>query len=60
MRCESWMNRDERPLGTRISDLQGLAKNLRESADRMEREVQKMRRNADEAERTIENLRTAR
>ena len=59
MRHETWMCRDERPLGTRISDLQSLAKNLREEAVRMEKRVKEMRQQADETERQVENLRTS-
>lgn len=59
MRAESWMNRDERPLGTKVSDLQALARDLRQAADRLERDARKMRQDADDAERKIENLRVA-
>lgn len=60
MQAEPWMNRDERLLGTRISDLQTLAKDLRHAADRLERDARKMRLDADEAQRMAENLRIAR
>lgn len=60
MRHEPWMNRDERPLGARIIDLQTLASDLRQAAERKDREAEQLRRQADEAERRIENLRTAR
>lgn len=60
MRCQPWMNSDERSPGTRISDLQTLAKNLRDEAARMEKRANEMRQQAKEAERRIENLRIAR
>lgn len=60
MRCEPWMNRDERPLGRRISDLLSYAAECRRRAVRLEREARQASRDADEAERNAENLRTAR
>jgi hypothetical protein len=60
MKAEAWMNRDERPLGQRISDLKSLAQDLRADAERKDREAQQLRQQAVEVDRRIENLRTTR
>ncbi|HZP77516.1 MAG TPA: hypothetical protein VFB45_15335 [Pseudolabrys sp.] len=55
----AWMHRDERPLGTRLSDMKAHAEHCRREAVRMEREASRLRNEANETERQIENLRRA-
>ncbi len=59
MRHATWMERDTRSLGSKLSDMKYHADHCRREADRMEREVSRLRNEASETERQIENLRRA-